>query len=127
VVIPDGIEIWAGNINSYRMPPPGTAVDASAWRSGGILDFDSNASCVIDGRREENVVWQSPAPPGSYLVRVDTASLCGAPAARWNVQVLLAGTMIAASQGESLSSDTRFSKGPGSGVLALTFDVVPPP
>src|SRR5215831_16444355 len=35
VVIPDGIEIWAGNINSYQMPPPGTVVDASAWQSGG--------------------------------------------------------------------------------------------
>jgi hypothetical protein len=126
VVIPDGIEIWAGNINSYQMPPPGAVVDASAWRSGGILDFDSNAGCVIDGRRGENVVWQSPPPPGSYLVRVDTASLCGTPAARWNVQALLAGTTIAASQGESLSSDTRFSKGPGSGVLALTFDVPSP-
>ncbi|HLK93068.1 MAG TPA: hypothetical protein VKZ18_24450 [Polyangia bacterium] len=126
VVIPDGIEIWADNINSYQMPPPGTVVDASAWQSGGILDFDSNANCVIDGRREENVIWQAPPPPGTYLVRVDTASLCGTPAARWNVQMLLAGAVIAASQGESLSSDTRFSKGPGSGVLALTFDVPSP-
>jgi hypothetical protein len=126
VVIPDGIEIWAGNINSYQVPPPGTPVDASAWQQGGILDFDSNANCVIDGRRAENVVWQAPPPAGTYLVRVDTASLCGTPAARWNVQVLLAGTVIAASQGESLPSDTRFSKGPGSGVLALTFDVPSP-
>ncbi|HVZ87415.1 MAG TPA: hypothetical protein VHG72_10630 [Polyangia bacterium] len=126
VVIPGGIEIWAGNINSYRTPPPGTVVDASAWQSGGILDFDSNANCVIDGRREENVIWQSSPPAGTYLVRVDTASLCGTPAARWNVQVLLAGTVIAVSQGESLTSDTRFSKGPGSGVLALTFDVPSP-
>ena len=126
LVTPDGTEVWAGNINSYQMPPPGSPVDASAWQQGGILDFDSNAGCVIDGRRQENVVWQAPPPAGTYLVRVDTASLCGTPAARWNVQVLLAGTVIAAAQGESLASDTQFSKGPGSGVLALSFDVPSP-
>ncbi len=126
VVTPNGVEIWAGNINSYQMPPPGTPIDASAWREGGILDFDSNAGCVIDGRRAENVVWQAAPPAGTYLVRVDTASLCGTPAARWNVQVLLAGTVVGTSEGESLPGDARFSKGPGSGVLALSFDVPSP-
>ncbi|HEY7371406.1 MAG TPA: hypothetical protein VIF57_04450, partial [Polyangia bacterium] len=94
--------------------------------SGGILDFDSNAGCVIDGRRAENVVWQAAPPAGTYLVRVNTTSLCGASAARWNVRAILAGAEIAASQGTSLTGDTRFSKGPGSGVQALTFDVSPP-
>jgi len=125
VVAPDGVEIWARNINSYKAPLPGTPVDASAWQSGGILDFDSNAGCVIDGRRQENVVWQAPPPAGTYLVRVDTASLCGAPAARWTVRAILAGAEIAASQGTSLPGDARFSKGPGSGVQALSFDVQP--
>jgi hypothetical protein len=123
VVIPGGVEVWARNINSYRLPPPGTPVDAAAWRDGGILDFDSNAGCVIDGRRQENVVWQSPPPAGSYLVRVDTASLCGAAAARWTVGVLRDGTTIGAAAGESLPGDARFSKGPGSGIQALAFDV----
>ena len=126
LVTPDGVEVWARNINSYLAPLPGTAVDPEAWKAGGILDFDSNAGCVIDGRRQENVVWQSPPPVGAYRVRVDTASLCGAPAARWQARVLLGGAPIAASQGVSLPSDTRFSKGPGSGVEALTFDVPPP-
>ena len=125
VVIPSGVEIWAGNINSYQMPPPGTVQDAS-WQQGGILDFDSNAGCVIDGRREENVIWQSPPPPGTYLVRVDTASLCGTPDAHWNVEVLENGVAIGASQGESLPTDTRYSKGPGSGVDVLTFNVPTP-
>jgi hypothetical protein len=123
LVIPGGVEVWAGNLNSYRLPPPGTPVDAAAWRGGGILDFDSNAGCVIDGRRQENVVWQSPPPPGSYLVRVDTASLCGAAAARWTADVTSDGTLIDSAAGESLPGDARFSKGPGSGIQALAFDV----
>jgi hypothetical protein len=123
VVIPGGIEVWAGNINSYRLPPPGTPVDAAAWRTGGILDFDSNAGCVIDGRRQENVVWQVPPPAGGYLVRVDTASLCGAAAARWTVNATLDGVSVGGAAGESLPGDARFSKGPGSGIQALTFDV----
>jgi len=126
VVTPDGVEIWARNINSYKAPLPGTPVDASAWQSGGILDFDSNAGCVIDGRRQENVVWQAAPPVGTYLVRVDTASLCGTPAARWSVRAIVAGAEIAASQGTSLPGDARFSKGPGGGIQALTFDVQSP-
>jgi hypothetical protein len=126
VVTPDGVEIWSRNINSYQAPLPGAPVDPSAWKNGGILDFDSNAGCVIDGRRQENVVWQAAPPAGTYLVRVDTASLCAAPAARWTARAILAGAEIAASQGISLPSDARFSKGPGSGVQALSFDVPSP-
>ena len=126
LVTPDGVEVWARNINSYQAPLPGTAVDPEAWKAGGILDFDSNAGCVIDGRRQENVVWQASPPAGRYLVRVNTTSLCGAPAARWKVRVLAGGAPIAASQGVSLPGDPRYSKGPGSGVEALTFDVSPP-
>jgi hypothetical protein len=126
VVVPGGIEVWARNINSYSPPPPGTPQDASAWEQGGILDFDSNAGCVIDGRRQENVIWSQPPPAGTYLVRVDSASLCGATAARWTVEVFENGIRLAASQGESVPSDGRFSKGSGSGVQALTFDVPPP-
>jgi len=58
VVTPDGVEIWAGNINSYQAPPPGTPVDPAAWQAGGILDLDSNAGCVIDGRQ----IWWDVRP-----------------------------------------------------------------
>lgn len=126
VVAPGNVEVWARNINSYQPPAPGSAVDPQAWQQGGILDFDSNAGCLIDGRRQEDVVWQSDPPPGPYVVRVDTASLCGAPAARWVVQVTAGGARLAASQGVALPGDARFSKGPGSGVQALTFDVPAP-
>lgn len=123
VVVPGGVEVWAHNINSYQAPPPGTPVDPLAWQLGGILDFDSNAGCVIDGRRQEDVVWQAPPPAGTYVVRVDTASLCGASAARWTVDAILNGVSLGGAQGEALPSDVRFSKGAGSGLQALVFDV----
>ena len=126
VVVPGGVEVWAHNINSYQLPPPGTAVDPLAWQQGGILDFDSNAGCVIDGRRQEDVVWQAAPPAGTYVVRVDTASLCGTPAARWTADAVLNGVSLGAAQGEALPSDVRFSKGAGSGVQALVFDVPSP-
>jgi hypothetical protein len=123
VVVPGGVEVWAGNISSYQTAPPGTPVDPLAWQRGGILDFDSNAGCMIDGRRQEAVVWQAPPPPGTYIVRVDAASLCGTPAARWTITSTLNDISAGASEGEALPSDVRFSKGAGSGVQALVFDV----
>src|SRR5205814_1776768 len=51
VVDPRGVEIYKGNINSYEPPPPGaTPEPPNTPHPGGILDFDSNASCVPDGR-----------------------------------------------------------------------------
>ena len=41
-----------------------TPADPNAFKSGGILDFDSNANCVIDGRRAENVFWTRGAAVG---------------------------------------------------------------
>jgi hypothetical protein len=93
----------------------------------GHLDFDSNAGCVIDGRRQENVIWGSMFQPGHYLVRVDTVSLCGQPTARWSVDALLGGMPIAGSSGQSGPTDTRFTHlAAGVGVLALEFDVPAP-
>ncbi len=79
VVDPAGVEIYKRNINSYEAPPPGQAPDPTAWQKGGLLDLDSNAACVIDGRRQENVIWKDAASAGHYVVRVDTFSLCEKP------------------------------------------------
>jgi hypothetical protein len=122
VVLPDATEIYSGDINSYRATA-GAAPDPEAWRSGGILDFDSNADCRIDGRRGENVVWTDAPPSGAYQVRVDTPSLCGTSGARWRVDVLLDGASLGAASGNSFADATRFVHGRGAGVLALGFDV----
>ena len=121
VVDPQGIEVWARNINSYQAPPPGQPEDPEVWRRGGILDHDSNAGCLIDGRRRENVVWAGPAPAGTYLVRVDAASLCGQPAARWTVQVIRAGVVAARAAGTLVESSTRGKHAQGSGLFVLMF------
>jgi hypothetical protein len=124
VVDPSGVEIDKRNINSYQPPPPGAPPEAPGTpHVGGVLDFDSNAGCVPDGLRREDVVWADEPPRGHYIVRVDTASMCGEAAARWRVEVLANGVAVAAAEGASTDNDTRFAHELGSGVLALEFDV----
>ncbi|HEX4473845.1 MAG TPA: hypothetical protein VH142_02140 [Polyangiaceae bacterium] len=123
VVVPGGVEVFARNINSVATPAPGKPVDPNAYESGGILDFDSNENCVIDGRRRENVVWSVPPPSGTYIVRVDTFSLCAAAFANWSVAVVLDGDVIARARGSSNPIDAEGPHDRGSGVLALTFAV----
>ena len=109
VVDPAGDEIYWGDIS-----PAG---------SGAILDFDSNAGCVIDGRRQENVIWQATPPPGQYLVRVDTPALCAATYANWVVEARRDGALVASAAGESIENDTEMPHDRGAGVLALTLSV----
>ena len=123
VVDPSGSEVFNRHINSWQPPPPGQPVDPDAWKTGGILDFDSNAACDIDGRRQENVVWKTTAPSGHYVVRVDTFSMCAELAAYWSIDVRLDGAIVAHAQGSSFDSDTRFGHDRGAGVLAVELDV----
>jgi hypothetical protein len=118
--------VWARSQSSY-VPPPGEPADPGRIAAAGTLDFDSNAQCVIDGRREENVSWRSDtgAPPhGSYAVLIDTFSLCAANAAHWSVDVFVAGdpTPVAHAEGVAGDADTRSDHTAGSGLRALVFD-----
>lgn len=110
VALPSGDVIWKGDIS-----PP---------NSGGFLDFDSNASCVIDGRRAENVIWKDPPASGHYLVRVDTFSLCTESFADWSVEARLDGKVVGRASGEAIEADADVTHDRGAGVLAL--DVVVP-
>ena len=124
VVDPNGVEIWKRNVTSYVPPPPGSPPEPPGTKpDGGLLDLDSNASCVIDGRRAENVVWENEPPRGRYVVRVDTFSLCAEPGARWGVEVRRRGERLAEARGTSSPAATRFDHGRGAGVLALEFDL----
>jgi hypothetical protein len=124
VVDPTGAEIWKRNINSYQAPPPGSSPEPPGTpHPGGILDFDSNAQCVPDGRFAENVVYADKPPSGHYVARVDTYSLCGVAGAQWRVEGFLDGVSIGASEGSSTDYDSRFSHDRGAGVLALELDV----
>jgi hypothetical protein len=122
VVDGNGVEIWARNPNSWRAVP-GAPPDPNAWRTGGLLDVDSNAQCVIDGRNRENVVWTVPPPPGHYLVRVDAFSMCGQAGVQWRVDAVLRGERIAAAEGSCTPASTRPPHELGAGVLAVEFDV----
>jgi hypothetical protein len=124
VVDPRGVEIFKRNQNSYEPPAPGSAPDPpGAPHDGGVLDLDSNGGCVPDGRRAENVVWKEPPPPGHYLVRVDTFSLCGEPSAFWRLAVYRRGARIATASGASTGNDERYAHDRGDGLLAIEFDV----
>ena len=124
VVLPSGIEIDKRNPSEYEPPPvsagpapPGAALD------GGVLDRDSNARCVLDGQRSENVIWSDTPPSGRYVVRVDTFSLCDAQNATWRVEARLDGLPVGAATGTSTENDLRFEHGRGAGVLALSVDI----
>ncbi len=122
VVDANGVEIWARNPNSWQAVP-GAPPDPRAWEHGGILDVDSNAQCVVDGRDQENVVWVSSPPGGHYVVRVDTFSLCDQSAARWTAEARLRGQPVAQARGVVTPASTRPPHDLGAGVLALEFDV----
>jgi hypothetical protein len=122
VVQPDGTEIWSRKITAYEPPVVGP-IDQQAADAAGRLDFDSNSQCNIDGRRLENVLFQSNPPSGHYIARVDTFSMCGQSAARWTLTVTLHGAVVATNSGISLPADTRFPHERGAGVLAAEVDV----
>lgn len=126
VVDPNGTEVFKRNPGSYEPPAPGAPRPPPGAIDGGVLDFDSNAACVEDGRRAENVSWRNEPPTGRYVARVDTMSLCGEPVARWRVQAMLRGVVIGTASGIATETDTRFSHGRGAGVLALEIDVAGP-
>lgn len=75
VVEPGGAEIY------YGSPSSG---------SGGVLDIDANAACSTSSLTQENVGWSpGTAPTGTYIVRVDYWSACGATQTDFIVTVSL--------------------------------------
>jgi len=129
VVEPDGTEIWRQHRSDYvpnEIKPLPVNLIAFIHARHAYLDFDSNAQCVIDGRRVENVIWGPDAgiQSGTYTVLVDTFSMCGQAFAHWQVGAYVDGGQIAAGTGESLQSDEAyFDHGAGAGLTAFTFQV----
>jgi hypothetical protein len=115
VVDASGVEIFHGAM-SDQPPPFEPQPDGGSY---GHLDWDSNANCVIDGKRQESVVWPGAPPPGLYIVRVDAASLCGQPIAHWTVAATLKGKSLGEAQGVAVDASTRGPHDQGAGVTAL--------
>ncbi|MGC4094539.1 MAG: hypothetical protein QM756_42815 [Polyangiaceae bacterium] len=125
LILPDGTEIYRDQPNSWR-PPTGSEPTVDAWQSGGLLDFDSNARCTIDGRNNENIWFRDAPPAGQFTVRVDAFSLCSEVVARFRVEVRLGEERIATASGTLTSSATRFDHAAGAGLSVLTFSVEQP-
>lgn len=123
LVTPDGTEVWANKINSQPPPVPGQPSDPNGFKNGGILDFDSNGNCMIDGRREENIFWTVAPPSGHYIARVDTYSMCGEYIANWRLAVTFNDGNLGQASGFGRDSDAQLPHGAGQGVTALEFDI----
>jgi hypothetical protein len=135
VETPDGTVLWAKAQTTFTMPPPGAPPATQAEvKEAGILQFDSNGNCVIDGKRQENAYWNvtpSKVPVGTYTVRVDAYSMCSQAYGAWKVWVetrtdpTKTGTTIATASGTLNPRDTQFPHTALSGTFALTFNISP--
>jgi hypothetical protein len=87
--------------------------------SGGKLDLDSNAACLLDGVRNENITWATgTAPQGTYTVRVDYWSDCGVSRTDFTVLINNGGQVSIYDGSFTGSGDNG---GVGSGVEIATF------
>jgi hypothetical protein len=93
---------------------PTTNPDAGTMQpsGGGYVDRDSNTNCVQDGFRQEDAVFATTPPPGTYLISVDMFSACGAPSADFLVVVRTNGKVEQTIPGRLLGTDAD-SGGPG--------------
>ena len=124
---PSGVTLGGKNLNTWSAPPPGEPqAPPDAYKTGGILDQDSNANCLIDGRRKENAVWQSAAPKGRYVVLVALVRGCGLNSTSYRVTVRRQGKIISTVGGDLSASDAlAYPQEPlkSPGVWATEFDV----
>lgn len=89
---------------------PDAGVDAAAPEYG-FIDRDSNAACVRDSYRQEDLIHPTSYTPGVWDVRVSMFSGCGAAAANYTVTITVDGQ----------------KRGEKSGRLLEAFDVGQPP
>jgi hypothetical protein len=105
------VDVWA---KARSASPKSTPPD-------GVLDFDCNANCQLDGRGGENVVWQGQPPTGHYVVRVDAFSLCGQTAAAWHAIAYTPDGILGEASGVLTEAGTRQNPAAGAGITAFEF------
>jgi len=121
-------EIWSKK--GSNLPPDTTLSSVKNKGTVGQLDFDSNASCRIDYRNCENIIWSGIPPAGLYTVRVDVFSLCGQQAADWEVKATWNGELITKDDGQpadvfgvATDAATARDHGAGAGTTAFQIDL----
>lgn len=78
----------SGKIVSPKDPSTATVDDEGnpiPGESVGVFDLDSNADCSGDGRRLENLVFDTRPEPGRYLVYANLFDPCGENSVRFSV------------------------------------------
>lgn len=70
-----------------RLGAKHTAADGDEADETSKLDRDSNAACVTDNIRTENLVWNETSPTGTHHVYVNLFDACKQPAVRFSVDV----------------------------------------
>jgi hypothetical protein len=94
----------------------------------GVIDRDSDANCVLDGIRMENLVFQK-RPAGPFVIYADLFSACGLGAVRFRASVYEAeGTlpdrhlvMKRSAIGELIDMDANGGADPGLMLMTYTF------
>jgi hypothetical protein len=119
---PSGKELDPKHPNTTAIADAGA--DAGLPLPGsGSLDRDSNAGCVSDGFRSENVIWDGEAgapEAGLYVVRVDMFGACGVPAADFTFTLYVDGVPTLHRVGRLLDINED-GGGPGSGLFVTEF------
>ncbi len=108
------VTVWAKARSAEPKTPDGGA--------DGVLDFDSNEGCQIDGLDRENVVWTWQPPSGHYIVRVDAFSLCGQTSAAWHAIAYTPQATLGEASGVLTGAATREAPTAGAGLTAFEFD-----
>jgi hypothetical protein len=117
---PSGKELNPKHPNTAQLIDAGADV-GKAPPGSGLLDRDSNAGCIQDGYRTEDVVWSDNPEEGLYAVRVDMFSACGAPAANFTFSLYVDGQRVLEKSGRLLDSDAD-GGGIGAGLFVTEFN-----
>jgi hypothetical protein len=84
VVVPNGKVVDAKHSTTALAVDGGVTFDPA---TDGAVDRDSNANCVVDGIRQENLVWQGKPDPGDYFVFAHLADACAKDSVRFTATV----------------------------------------
>lgn len=74
----------------------------------GVMDRDSNGDCRIDDKNRENLVFETPPPPGRYGIYADLYEACGKSSVRFEVSIVSA---VAGAEEGTFKQVTTFEQG----------------
>lgn len=118
------ISVQTGKQLDPKHPSTATSSDAGvdpAQPNIGVLDRDSNAACVLDNYRQEDIVWKDGFVPGQYIINVNMFAACGAGGTNFKVTLRVDGEERLVRVGRLLDIDANGGAGPGLFVTTITL------